>query len=166
MIRMPLLTFVVLVAFSLMGCGGLEGLGANAARNRPPAAAVPPLPPQYRETSPTTLPSYRTVAGLSGNITSIGDATTTNLAARAIIEFRRIYPAVTHNATAGLSSIGPAALLLGKADIAPMSRALTPAQIGIFEKKYGYAPTEIKVATDALAIYGDKRNPLPSLALA
>jgi phosphate transport system substrate-binding protein len=167
MIQKLLLTFAVIASPSLMGCGGLEGLGANAARNRPTAtAALAQTSPEHRENSPTTLPSYQTIPGLSGNITSIGDATTTNLAARAIIEFRRIYPNVTHNATAGLSSIGPAALLLGKADIVPMSRALTPAEINIFEKKYGYAPTEVKVATDALAIYVDKRNPLPSLTLA
>jgi phosphate transport system substrate-binding protein len=72
---------------------------------------------------------------------------------------------VTHNATAGLTSIGAAALLAGKADIVPMSRPLTPAEIAPFQKKYGYAPTEIKVAADALAIYVDKRNPLPSLTL-
>jgi phosphate transport system substrate-binding protein len=46
-----------------------------------------------------------------------------------------------------------------------MSRALTPEEIQDFTGKYGYAPTEIKVAADALAIFVEKRNPLPGLTL-
>ena len=111
------------------------------------------------------LPSYIPVANLSGKITSIGESTTTNLVARAATEFRRIYPDVTLQATAGLTSIGPPALLEGRENLVPMSRPLTPDEIGAFEQKYGYPPTEIKVAADALAIYVEKRNPLPGLTL-
>jgi phosphate transport system substrate-binding protein len=117
------------------------------------------------EAFPDEPPPYVTVAGLSGKITSIGASTTTNLVARAAAEFRRIYPAVTLEVTAGLTSIGPPALLEGKTDIVPMSRPLTPEEVGAFTKKYGYPPTEIKVAADALAIYVEKRNPLPGLTL-
>src|SRR4029450_10972662 len=92
------------------------------------------------------LPLYIPVANLSGKIMSIGESTTTNLVARAATEFRRIYPDVTLQATAGLTSIGPPALLEGRKNIVPMSRPLTPDEIGAFAKKYGYPPTEIKVA--------------------
>ena len=114
---------------------------------------------------PDEPPPYETVTGLSGKITSVGASTTTNLVARAAAEFRRIYPAVTLEVTAGLTSIGPPALLEGKTDIVPMSRPLTPEEVGAFTKKYGYPPTEIKVAADALAIYVEKRNPLPGLTV-
>src|SRR5438105_7241356 len=106
------------------------------------------------------MPPYQTVAGLSGKITSIGASTTTNLVARTATEFARIYPDVMLQVVAGLTSIGPPALLQGKADIVPMSRALTIEEVQDFQKKYGYPPTEIKVAADALAIYVEKRNPL------
>ncbi|HEV8379053.1 MAG TPA: PstS family phosphate ABC transporter substrate-binding protein [Tepidisphaeraceae bacterium] len=163
--RMIPLTVAVLASLTMAGCALLEGFGARD-RNAATTALPPARPDAESPDVPSdTLPHYEPLATLSGNITSIGDATTTNLAARAITEFRRIYPGVTHNATAGLTSIGAAALLAGKADIVPMSRPLTPAEIAPFQKKYGYAPTEIKIAADALAIYVDKRNPLPSLTL-
>jgi phosphate transport system substrate-binding protein len=168
MIRMILLPLLVLAFMTTTGCALVEGVGSRSARDRAAATTVLPATRPGADTADIlsgALPHYEPLASLSGNITSIGDATTTNLAARAITEFRRIYPGVTHNATAGLTSIGAAALLAGKADIVPMSRPLTPAEIAPFQKKYGYAPTEINIAADALAIYVDKRNPLPSLTL-
>ncbi len=111
------------------------------------------------------LPPYEIVNGLSGRITSVGDSTTTNLVARAAAEFRRVQPEVRLQATAGLAPVGLAALLEGWADIVPMSRALTPGEISDFHKKYGYPPTQIKVAADALAIYVEKTNPVASMTL-
>jgi phosphate transport system substrate-binding protein len=112
------------------------------------------------------LPPYATVPGLTGNITSIGASGTTNLIARAAAEFKQIYPGVTLNVTAGLTSIGPPALLEGRADVVPMSRPLVPEEVEAFRAKYGYPPTEIKVAADALAVYVEKRNPIAGLTLA
>jgi phosphate transport system substrate-binding protein len=47
-----------------------------------------------------------------------------------------------------------------------MSRQMKPTEVDAFEKKYGYKPTEIKVAIDALAVFVHKDNPLKSLTLA
>jgi phosphate transport system substrate-binding protein len=77
-----------------------------------------------------------------------------------------MYPAVTVQVTAGLTSSGAAALVDGRADVVPMSRPLFPDEVERFRQKYGYAPTEIKVAADALAVYVEKRNPLTGLTLA
>ncbi len=111
------------------------------------------------------LPPYEPVADLAGTITSIGTSTTTNLVARVAVQFRRTYPGVTLQVTASPISIGPAALLDGRADIVPMSRPLSPEEVEAFEAKYGYPPTEIKVAADALAIYVEKGNPVTGLTL-
>jgi len=46
-----------------------------------------------------------------------------------------------------------------------MSRYMTSAEADAFEKKYGYKPTAIRVAVDALAIYVHKDNPVPCLTL-
>ena len=116
-------------------------------------------------TSSDAMPPYAPLVGLTGNITSIGESTTTNLVARVAAEFRRIYPDVTLEITSSLTSIGPSALLDGRADIVPMSRELTPEEIQSFTAKYGYPPTEIKVAADALAIYVEKKNPVSGLTL-
>jgi phosphate transport system substrate-binding protein len=47
-----------------------------------------------------------------------------------------------------------------------MSRPLQPDEIEAFRAKHGYPPTQIKVAADALAVYVEKRNPIPGLTLA
>src|SRR4029434_5355666 len=57
------------------------------------------------------------------------------------------------------------ALLAGRENIVPMSRPLTPNEVAAFEKKYGYPPTEIKSAADALGIYVERSNPLAGLTL-
>ena len=129
----------------------------NLARSQPEGGAG---------VSSDALPPYALVEGLSGKIASVGDSTTTNLVARAAAEFRRVYPEVKLQATAGLAQVGLTALLEGRADIVPMSRALTTEEIGVFQKKFGYPPTQIKVAADALAIYVEKSNPVPGLTLA
>jgi phosphate transport system substrate-binding protein len=85
--------------------------------------------------------------------------------ARLAAEFKQIYPNVTLQVTASLTSIGPSALLEGRADLVPMSRALTPEEVQGFTTKYGYPPTEVKVAADALAIYVERKNPVPGLTL-
>jgi len=115
--------------------------------------------------SSDALPSYELLADLSGEITSIGASTATNLVARVAPQFRKIYPNVTLHITSSLTNIGPSALLEGRADIVPMSRALTPKEIRDFVEQYGYTPTEIKVAADALAIFVEKRTPVPGLTI-
>lgn len=160
-----LLTMAMVLLWALAaGCSGpvARDPAADRAAAAPPgaegAATAAPV-------SPDVLPPYVPVAGLTGKITSIGASTTTNLVARLVAEFRRMYPDVTLQVTASLTSIGPAALLEGRADLVPMSRPLTPAEVQGFTKKYGYPPTEIKVAADALAIYVVKKNPVPGLTL-
>ena len=41
-----------------------------------------------------------------------------------------------------------------------MSREMKSEEINEFEKKYGYKPTQIRVAIDALAVYVNKDKPL------
>jgi phosphate transport system substrate-binding protein len=158
--RQSLAFSTLLLLATATGCTAplyIHGAGANDIPEKPDATPA--------RLSSDGLPLYIPVANLSGKITSVGESTTTNLVARAATEFRRTYPGVSFQATAGLTSIGPPALLADRENIVPMSRPLTPDEIGAFEKKYGYPPTEIKVAADALAIYVEKRNPLSGLTL-
>jgi phosphate transport system substrate-binding protein len=138
-----------------------DQVGYETGTGRPDAEADA----EVTRVSSDALPPYEPVAGLSGKIISIGASTTTNLVARVAAEFRRMYPDVELQITASLTSIGPSALMEGRADIVPMSRPLAPEEVQAFVAKHGYPPTEIKVAADALAIYVEKRNPLPGLTL-
>ena len=63
------------------------------------------------------------------------------------------------------SSTAPPALISGTAQLGPMSREMKPTELDEFEKKFGYPPTKVRVAIDALAVYVNKDNPLEQLTL-
>jgi len=171
MTRLHLMMVIALVCVVVVGCSSppvTNGRGASDQVVHKADTAVPVAESDVNGTRilSDAVPPYEPVVGLTGKITSIGASTTTNLVARLAAEFRRMYPHVTLEVTASLTSIGPAALLEGRADLVPMSRPLAPEEVQSFTRKYGYPPTEIKVAADALAIYVDKNNPVLGLTLA
>src|SRR5262249_18445457 len=49
--------------------------------------------------------------------------------------------------------------------VGPMSRQMKPSELDGFEKKYGYKPTEVKVAVDTIAVWVHKDNPIKGLSL-
>ena len=63
------------------------------------------------------------------------------------------------------SSTGPPALLAGSADLAAMTRTLSPAEREAFQNRVGREPVGIPVAVDALAIFVNTRNPIERLTL-
>lgn len=112
------------------------------------------------------LPEYSKVAGVSGNLNSIGSDTLNNLMTLWAEGFKEVYPNVNIQIEGKGSSTAPPALIEGTAQLGPMSREMTGKEIDAFEKKYGYKPTAIKVAIDALAIFVHKDNPVKGLTLA
>lgn len=111
------------------------------------------------------LENYTPVSGISGNISSIGSDTLNNLMTLWAESFKAKYPNVKIQIEGKGSSTAPPALIEGTAQFGPMSRQMKPTEIDAFEKKYGYKPTEIKVAIDALAVYVHKDNPIKGLTL-
>jgi phosphate transport system substrate-binding protein len=79
--------------------------------------------------------------------------------------FRSIYPNVAIEIEGKGSNTAPPALLSGAAQLGPMSRQMTPDEIGAFQIKYGFKPTAVLVAIDALAIYVRKDNPLQCVSM-
>lgn len=111
------------------------------------------------------LTTYERVGGVSGNLNSIGSDTLNNLMTLWAEGFRAIYPNVNIQIEGKGSSTAPPALIEGTAQFGPMSRAMKSTEIDQFEKKYGYKPTEIKVAIDALAVFVHKDNPIKALTM-
>ncbi|MFN3532686.1 MAG: PstS family phosphate ABC transporter substrate-binding protein [Candidatus Brocadia sp.] len=111
------------------------------------------------------IKSYAKVGGVSGNLNSIGSDTMNNLMTYWAEGFNKVYPNVKIQIEGKGSTTAPPALISGTAQIGPMSRAMKPTEIDAFEKKYGYKPTAIKAALDALAVYVNKDNPLKGLTL-
>jgi phosphate transport system substrate-binding protein len=112
-----------------------------------------------------SLPAYAKVSGVSGSLNSIGSDTLNNLMTLWAEGFRREYPNVRIQIEGKGSSTAPPALIAGTAQIGPMSREMKPTERDEFEKKYGYAPTAIGVAVDALEVFVNKDNPLMQLTL-
>ncbi len=112
-----------------------------------------------------TLPTYQSTSGVSGNLNSIGSDTLNNLMTYWAEGFKALYPNVNIQIEGKGSSTAPPALIEGTAQLGPMSREMKSTEIDQFEKKYGYKPTEVKVAIDALAVFVHKDNPLSGLSL-
>src|SRR5262249_48342530 len=64
------------------------------------------------------------------------------------------------------SGTAPTALIKGTSQIGPMSREMKADEVDKFEAAFGYKPTKIRVAIDALAVYVNKDNPIEKLTLA
>lgn len=111
------------------------------------------------------LPEYGRVAGVSGNLNSIGSDTLNNLMTLWAEGFQAVYPNVKIQIEGKGSSTAPPALIEGTAQVGPMSRAMKGTEIDAFERKYGYKPTEIRVAIDALAVFVHRDNPIASLSM-
>lgn len=123
------------------------------------------LPAQGLTTVDPKLPDYERVQGVSGNLNSIGSDTLNNLMTLWAEGFQAVYPNVKIQIEGKGSSTAPPALIEGTAQLGPMSRPMKNTEIDAFERKYGYKPTEIKVAIDALAVFVHKDNPIPSLTM-
>ncbi len=121
-------------------------------------AAAPDAQPQ--------MPQYSPVRAHSGTYFSVGSTTVSNMLARWRTAFASYHPGVSIELLGGGSGDAPPALVSGRAALAPMSRPMNAAELASFTKRFGYEPTRITVAIDALAVYVNIDNPIESLTLA
>lgn len=113
-----------------------------------------------------SIPSYNKTTGVSGNLSSVGSDTLANLMTLWAEEYKRLYPNVNIQIQAAGSSTAPPALTEGTANLGPMSRKMKDVELQAFESKYGYKPTAVPVAVDALAVFVHKDNPIKGLTMA
>lgn len=111
------------------------------------------------------LVDYNKTTGISGTFSSTGSDTLANMMTFWAEEYKRAYPNVNIQIQAAGSSTAPPALTEGTSNFGPMSRKMKSKEIESFEKKYGYKPTEVRVAIDALAVFVHKDNPIKGLTL-
>lgn len=130
---------------------GITGLALTSTAS---AAGVDPATPTYKKAS-----------GVSGNVSSVGSDTLANLMTLWAEDFKKLYPNVNVQIQAAGSSTAPPALTEATSNLGPMSRKMKDKEIAAFEKKYGYKPTAIPVAIDALAVYVNKDNPVKGMTI-
>lgn len=111
------------------------------------------------------LPAYHPVAGISGQLKSVGSDTLDQEMQLWAKGFQKVYPDVKIEIEGKGSATAPGALLEGASQFGPMSRFMTAEEEGAFEKKFGYKVSAFRVAIDALAVYVNKDNPIPCLSM-
>ena len=123
-----------------------------------------PASAQALKVDPKLAP-YKKVAGINGNLNSIGSDTLNNLMGFWIQSFNQQYPNVKVQMEGKGSATAPPALIEGTAQLGPMSREMKGEEMDKFEKKFGYKPTKVAVAIDTLAVFVNKGNPIKSLSM-
>src|SRR6266496_5851109 len=111
---------------------GIVGIGLGVGSANAQAVKVDP-----------SIAGYAKVAGVSGNINSVGSDTMNNMMTLWAESFIKLYPNIKVQVEGKGSSTAPPALIAGTAQFAPMSRQMKPSEINAFEKKFGYKPLEI-----------------------
>jgi phosphate transport system substrate-binding protein len=151
-------------------CGGGSQTSAPAASPAVAATAAPAATAAGATTAAAavdpSIPGYAKATGVSGNLSSVGSDSMNNLMTLWGETYSRFYPNVKLQVEGKGSSTAPPALIQGTAQLGPMSRPMKPSEIDEFEKKFGYKPTEVRTAFDALAIYVHRDNPLQNITLA
>lgn len=109
--------------------------------------------------------AYSKTTGVSGNLSSVGSDTLANLMTLWAEAFKRQYPNVNIQIQAAGSATAPPALTEGTSNLGPMSRRMKDTELSAFEQRYGYKPTAIPVAVDALAVFVHKDNPIEHLSI-
>ncbi len=109
------------------------------------------------------LPKYSKLSGVSGNLSSAGSDTLSGMTTLWLEEFKNIYPNVNPQIQASGSSTAPPALAEGTAQFGPMSRKMRAKEVEAFERQYGYKPTALRVAIDAIGLFVHTDNPIEGL---
>jgi phosphate transport system substrate-binding protein len=94
-----------------------------------------------------------------------GSDTMVNLAQAWAEEFSKSHPDISVQVSGGGSGVGIASLIEGVADLANASRTMKDKEIQRAEQNTGQTPREVVVATDALAVYVHKDNPLETISI-
>jgi phosphate transport system substrate-binding protein len=151
--------------------GALRGMPVEDAASAPRAvgttdtAAVAPAPviAVASVASPAAMSSkdgYKPGAEVTGRLRSTGSDSMDRIMADWAKGFAAYHPKLRLSHEGKGSSTAVPALLEGRADVGPMSRPLKREEIAQFEQKFGYAPTQIRTAVDALAVYVHPANPI------
>ena len=112
-----------------------------------------------------SIEKYQPQHYLSGKISSAGSDTLANLMTFWAAEFVSLYPQVEFDLHSEGSATAPPALLSGQSNIAPMSRLMNKEELATFEQKFGYQPTPMRVAMDAIAVFVHQQNPLTTITM-
>lgn len=152
------------MSLRLFGPAALLALGLAC---RPPAEAPAPqaTAPVSSPVKEVVLSTYTAERPVSGELKSVGSDSMEPLMALWGQDFKKFHPRISTLFICKGSATAPKAMIEGTALMGQMSREMNDAELAAFQAKYGYAPTRIPVAVDALVIYVNANNPLKQLRM-
>lgn len=148
----------VLVPVALLALG----LACQAPQEAPVKPISTPAAALVKEVA---LPAYTAERPVSGELKSVGSDSMEPLMALWGEDFKKFHPRVTTLFICKGSATAPKALIEGSALMGQMSREMTEQEQAAFQAKFGYAPTRIPVAVDALVVYVNAYNPVKQLRM-
>ncbi|HYD01035.1 MAG TPA: substrate-binding domain-containing protein, partial [Phycisphaerales bacterium] len=98
----------------------------------------------------SALPEYKVVEGVSGSLKTVGSDTMSNVMALWQTAFKKHYPGVQTSLEGKGPSTALPALTEGRSQFAPMDRGMKASEIDAFQRKFGYKPTGLRTAVDAV----------------
>jgi phosphate transport system substrate-binding protein len=152
---------------------GLAYCGLVNAQNLETPAPRPNPPLSYSAKVDPSIPAYKPVKGLAGELKGVESNTVTGLEERWIAEFTKIYPNVKISVDIGGSGQGGPRLTNGSADFAFIAREMMGREVTPFIDKFSYEPLAVSVAggsfavkafTDCVVFIVNKDNPLAEIS--
>ena len=150
---------IALALLSLLGCASpvtATRFGETPMLKQPTVAGLDPGLPEF---SPASEVPHQ------GTIRCVGSDSMDPVLQLWASDFRQHCPKVTFEILSKGSATAPKALLAGTSEVGHMSREMTAQEVAQFEAKFGYPPTRVVVAVDALAVYVNANNPIRSLTM-
>lgn len=111
------------------------------------------------------LPPFRPAPALKGSLSAVGSDTLNNLMTLWAESLKKHHPELQVQIEGQGARLSSSALTSGLVQLAPMSRPMKPKEEEAFKEKYGYLPTRIAVAIDALAVVVNGENPLEEITM-
>lgn len=105
-------------------------------------------------------------AELSGSLTCVGSDSASALVTRWATAFHAKHPLARIQVQAAGSGSAPLALNEGAADIGSMSRSMNEQELADFRNRYGYEPTRVVIARDAIVVFVHPENPVRRITIA
>lgn len=131
----------------------------------PEEAPSRPAAPSATSAKDVSLPAYTAERPVSSELKSVGSDSMEPLMVLWGEDFKKFHPRVSTLFICKGSATAPKALIEGSTLMGQMSREMTDQELTAFQAKYGYAPTRIPVAVDALVVYVNANNPVKQLRM-
>jgi phosphate transport system substrate-binding protein len=158
---MKLMSAIVLVCAAVLASACAQAPRTAVA----PSAAASAVPPSVARGS-GALGSYTRVDKLSGSLKAVGSSTVAAMLKPVTDAFEASQPGVSVELGGSGSGTALTGMLESPSTMGLLSRPMTQRERDAFKAKYGYVPTEVKLAVDAVGIFVFKNNPVKALSLA